>query len=111
MKRIVIPTGDGSSTVWMPELDETYHSRYGSVAESRHVFIQNGIESITRPCRRITVLEVGFGTGLNAWLTLQFANAQGLEVDYHAIEAFPVEEQLYSAIDYAPAFTSPGRPS
>ena len=67
-------TGDGSKTIFLPELNETYHSSNGAVQESRHIFIQNGLDLVEKK-GAIRILEVGFGTGLNAllsanWITL-----------------------------------------
>ncbi|NBU90708.1 MAG: hypothetical protein EBS12_04585, partial [Flavobacteriia bacterium] len=61
-------TGDGSKTIFLPELNETYHSSNGAVQESRHIFIQNGLDLVEKK-GTIRILEVGFGTGLNALLS------------------------------------------
>lgn len=97
-------TADGSYTLYLEELDETYHSRHGALQESLHVFIQNGLEFVIRSgLQNIFLLEVGFGTGLNAWLTFQAARAHGITVHYTCIEPFPLQEAIWSNLNYAPA--------
>ena len=72
MKREIKTTSDGSHTLYVPHLDEHYHSIHGAIQESRHVFIESGIKSLFKS--PIKVLEVGFGTGLNALLTALWSN-------------------------------------
>lgn len=96
----IILTSDGSHSLLNTTLDETYHSRHGAVQESQHVFIKNGLEFFAErnPVRPIKVFEVGFGTGLNALLTVN----TGLDVEYTSIEAFPLEESVYGQLNYQP---------
>jgi len=102
MKREIVLTDDGSYTIRIPELDETYHSTYGAVQEAMHVFIEHGLRwKEATKANEISVLEVGFGTGLNAWLTVLHAESQ---VNYVGIEAFPVEQELLDALNYARSF-------
>jgi tRNA U34 5-methylaminomethyl-2-thiouridine-forming methyltransferase MnmC len=92
----IITTSDGSHSLLNTELDETYHSRHGAVQESMHVFIRNGLE-----CWRgeeVNILEVGFGTGLNALLTALSKK----KVNYTSIEAYPLEESVFSQLNYEP---------
>ena len=99
MKREVILTADGSKTIYIPEMDENYHSTNGAFQEAMHVFIQNGIR--TRISNdEITVFEMGFGTGLNALLTLVEAVNTDRQINYIGIEAFPVELELIQEINY-----------
>lgn len=85
-------------------MDETYHSSHGAIQEAKHVFLMNGIETLKLPLSdKISVFEMGFGTGLNALLTCQFAKEVGFNVDYSSIEAFPVEIELISALNYIDA--------
>lgn len=100
MKRELRLTADGSPTLYVPELDETYHSMHGSVQEARHVFIENGLRFVASESKQVNILEVGFGTGLNALLTAQFAQENAINVNYVGLEAFPVEEQIWKAINY-----------
>lgn len=83
-------TADGSHTLYLPGLDEHYHSTHGAVSESRHVFIEQGFDHVSCCQRQINVLEVGFGTGLNAILTLERSAAESLEVEYLAVEPYPL---------------------
>ncbi len=95
-------TDDGSHTLYVAELDETYHSRHGARQESLHVFIQNGLEPVLLQSEGVVrVLEVGFGTGLNAWLTFCLANERKRQIQYKAIEAFPLPEAVWSRLNYA----------
>lgn len=101
MKREIRLTADGSPTLYVPELDETYHSVHGSVQEANHVFIQNGLEFLNGVSSKINILEVGFGTGLNALLSALFAKENQLALSYVGLEAFPVEEQIWTALTYS----------
>ena len=100
MKRELRLTSDGSPTLYVPELDETYHSMHGSVQEAQHVFIQNGLTYIRSDTKQVKILEVGFGTGLNALLTALYAKENALSVHYVGLEAYPVEEEIWKAINY-----------
>jgi tRNA U34 5-methylaminomethyl-2-thiouridine-forming methyltransferase MnmC len=99
MKREVILTADGSKTIYIPEMDENYHSMNGAFQEAMHVFIQNGIRTFNQT-EEITVFEMGFGTGLNALLTLVEAVNSNRKINYIGIEAFPVELELIKEINY-----------
>lgn len=99
-------THDGSRTLYVPELDEHYHSVKGALTESQHIFIQMGLEASTAPTPR--VLEIGFGTGLNAFLTLLAAERMQRPVHYTSIELHPLPEELVRQLDY-PALMAPER--
>jgi len=99
MKREVILTADGSKTIYIPEMDENYHSTNGALQEAMHVFIQNGIRTFNFK-GEITVFEMGFGTGLNALLTLVEAVNSNRTINYIGIEAYPVELELIKEINY-----------
>ena len=100
MKRELRLTADGSPTLYVPELDETYHSMHGSVQEARHVFIENGLRFVATKSKQVNILEVGFGTGLNALLTALYAKENAIRVNYVGLEAFPVEEAIWKEINY-----------
>ena len=100
MKRELRLTADGSLTLYVPELDETYHSMHGSVQEARHVFIENGLRFVATKSKQVNILEVGFGTGLNALLTAQYATENAIRVNYVGLEAYPVEEAIWKEINY-----------
>jgi tRNA U34 5-methylaminomethyl-2-thiouridine-forming methyltransferase MnmC len=90
-------TNDGSSTIWSEKYGETYHSGFGAVTESSHVFIEAGLKQvITNP---VNVFEMGFGSGLNALLTLMEARKLNRRVHYHAIELHPLELDFVDAFD------------
>lgn len=92
-------TEDGSPTLRSPQYGDTYHSARGAVGESRHVFIENGFNAVCR--NPVKILEAGFGTGLNAWLTLLEAAKQGRRVEYTAVELHPVPEDIAADLNYS----------
>nr|WP_288932139.1 tRNA (5-methylaminomethyl-2-thiouridine)(34)-methyltransferase MnmD [uncultured Allomuricauda sp.] len=98
MKRRIITTGDGSKTIQIEDWDEQYHSKHGAVQEAYHVFIEHGLRLFQN--KKINLLEIGFGTGLNAFITLLEAPKQQLSIDYVGIEAFPVSKEEVEALDY-----------
>lgn len=101
MKREIRLTADGSPTLYVPELDETYHSMHGSVQEAQHVFIEHGLKHVCTQMDKVRLLEIGFGTGLNALLSALFAKENQLALSYVGLEAFPVEEQIWTALSYS----------
>jgi len=105
MNREIIVTKDGSSSLLVKEMGETFHSRHGAVQESLHVYIQNGMAKIEKD--EISVLEFGFGTGLNALLSLQFAIAHGKKIHYETIEAFPLTYEEFSLLNYEEFIKTP----
>lgn len=98
MKRELRLTDDGSHTIYLPELDEPYHSTHGAIQESRHVFLAQGL--LTLNLRSLKILEIGFGSGLNALLTLAEAQEHGLSIDYHAVEKYPLTHEEYCDINF-----------
>ncbi len=100
MKREIFVTDDGSHSVLNDEMQTTYHSRYGAIRESRHVFIENGLQRLESTDARINIFEMGFGTGLNALLTLIEAEKNHQEIYYETIELFPLEKDLYERLNY-----------
>jgi tRNA U34 5-methylaminomethyl-2-thiouridine-forming methyltransferase MnmC len=97
--RQIRTTADGSKTIYIPELDENYHSTHGAIQEALHVFIQHGFHFIQKRSE-VKILEIGFGTGLNALLTILASEKYACAVDYVGIEAFPVESELLNEMDY-----------
>ena len=97
--RTLILTEDGSHTFYLPELQESYHSVHGAVQESNHVYINAALQEAMPLFPEIRLLEVGFGTGLNALLTL-LANTTEQKIYYHAIEAFPMTASEVQQINY-----------
>jgi tRNA U34 5-methylaminomethyl-2-thiouridine-forming methyltransferase MnmC len=99
MKRELRETADGSMTIYLPEMDEHYHSYHGALQEAKHVFIENGIQRFPKK-DTITVFELGLGTGLNALLTAIWAERNLQKVAYFGLEAFPVETEMNFAMKY-----------
>jgi tRNA U34 5-methylaminomethyl-2-thiouridine-forming methyltransferase MnmC len=93
MKRTLTKTADGSYTLYVPELDEHYHSMHGALQEANHVFIQHGLEPI-KDRTSIRVLEMGLGTALNAYLSYQWARKNNITLWYSGVEAYPVEGEI-----------------
>lgn len=98
MKRNLITTGDGSKTLFVPELNEHYHSTHGALAEAQHVFIKNGLFRSGR--NPITILEIGLGTGLNAILTCLEAEQHEIQTKYFSIEKYPVSLEEAQSMGY-----------
>jgi len=98
LKREIKLTEDGSHTIFIPELNEHYHSTHGAIQEAIHVYINAGLRfSDKNPIR---ILEIGFGTGLNAYLSLVEAETRKRLIEYHSIERYPVEEDQLKVLNY-----------
>ena len=98
MKREIIITDDGSTTIRIPEWDENYHSTHGAIQEAKHVFIKNGLDLFQNQ-DAISILEIGFGTGLNAFITfLETINKE--KVNYVGVEAYPISEEEIAQMNY-----------
>lgn len=91
-------TADGSHTLFIPEMDEHYHSVNGAIQESRHVFIEAGLQQTGGT--EIRMLEIGFGTGLNALLTLLEAPGLGKTIHYVSVERYPLEKEIVRTLNY-----------
>ena len=91
-------TADGSYTLYVPELDEHYHSVKGALTESQHIFIDMGLKHSSVPSPRI--LEIGLGTGLNCFLTLLNAEEEKRHIHYTGIERFPLDMDVIKKLDY-----------
>ncbi len=99
-KTILQITEDGSHTLFVPGLNEHYHSTHGALQESELVFIQNGLHYIPGCIKEINVLEVGFGTGLNALLTVLESKKQKRKINYIAIEPEPITDDILENLNY-----------
>lgn len=97
MKRKIVVTKDGSTSIYLPELDEHYHSSHGAIQEALHVFIENGLKSFN-PGSELVIFELGFGTGLNALLTL--IHGDQYSINYLGLEAYPVEMEDVRSLNY-----------
>ena len=104
MERIIEKTDDGSATLFVPELNEHYHSTKGARTESQHIFIDMGLKASSATTPRI--LEIGFGTGLNAWLTLEEAERSRRNILYTGLELYPLEWQTIEQLDISPMMSN-----
>ncbi|MBW1295603.1 tRNA (5-methylaminomethyl-2-thiouridine)(34)-methyltransferase MnmD [Aquimarina litoralis] len=102
MKREVITTSDGSTTIHFPELNEHYHSKHGAINEAKHVFIKNGFEYIltSKKLDELKILEIGFGTGLNAFITFLEGIRADQKIKYVGVEAYPVLANEIKLLNY-----------
>jgi tRNA U34 5-methylaminomethyl-2-thiouridine-forming methyltransferase MnmC len=98
----IIQTDDRSVTLFSEKFKEHYHSIHGAVNESRHVYINAGLKQIKQ--KRFNVFEMGFGTGLNAYLTALYAKENRLNISYSTVELYPVEAAIYNQIDQMSGF-------
>ena len=109
MKRKIITTADGSKTIQIEDWNEQYHSKHGAIQEAQHVFINEGLihycNLINKKCQAkavgISILEIGFGTGLNAFLTAIESKRLNLNINYIGVEAYPVADTEISQLNYA----------
>ena len=102
MKREFLTTGDGSVTIHLPDWNEQYHSKHGAIAEARHVFLKSGLHHFLaeNPCEDISILEIGFGTGLNALLTVSEIEKLKISCNYIGLEAYPISAEEILKLNY-----------
>ena len=98
-------TEDGSHSVRIPELNVSYHSKHGAIQESVHIFIENGLKYVNK--NELTVLEIGFGSGLNALLTLIQAERNDLQIIYDVVELYPLDSVFSDTFNYLSLLKSP----
>jgi tRNA U34 5-methylaminomethyl-2-thiouridine-forming methyltransferase MnmC len=98
LKRSIIQTRDGSTTIHIEGWDECYHSRFGAIQEAQHVFIKNGLSLFEN--KSISILEIGFGTGLNAFITFLESQKLNQTIDYVGVEAYPVSADEVVSMNY-----------
>ncbi|GAA4103633.1 tRNA (5-methylaminomethyl-2-thiouridine)(34)-methyltransferase MnmD [Mucilaginibacter panaciglaebae] len=98
----IVTTADGSKTIFNPAVGENYHSKHGALQESRHVFLNAGLRYFLDEsgAQSVSVLEIGFGTGLNFLLTADYCAEQKIKLDYVGIEAHPLTDDLISNTGY-----------
>jgi tRNA U34 5-methylaminomethyl-2-thiouridine-forming methyltransferase MnmC len=100
LKREIIQTQDGSTTIHLPEWNESYHSKHGAIQEAYHVFIKNGLSLFEG--QSVSILEIGFGTGLNAFITyLEAKRNANQTINYVGVEAYPVALEEALQMNYA----------
>ncbi|MBD1259228.1 tRNA (5-methylaminomethyl-2-thiouridine)(34)-methyltransferase MnmD [Maribacter polysiphoniae] len=102
MQREIITTADGSRTIQIKDWDEQYHSKHGAIQEAYHVFIKHGLDLFQGKKESVHILEIGFGTGLNALITLLETSKSGLYTAYYGIEAYPVSPEELAQLNYIP---------
>jgi tRNA U34 5-methylaminomethyl-2-thiouridine-forming methyltransferase MnmC len=101
MERMIQITADGSHTIAIPTMRVTYHSIYGAIQESIHVFIESGLKPLLYDHETIHIFEMGFGTGLNALLSLQYALQHDQKIYYYTVELVPLQLHEYTSLNYA----------
>lgn len=109
MKRKIIQTADGSSTIFIEDWDEHYHSKHGAIQEAYHVFIRMGLDHYLEAygaADEIAIMEIGFGTGLNAFITLLESINKNLRIRYEGIEGYPVKPEEVALLNYAKEIAS-----
>lgn len=99
-KKSIILTEDGSHSVFVPALNEHYHSVHGAMTESMHVFIDAGFHYVVPGRTTLNILEVGFGTGLNALLTFIYAAQADVSINYFAVEPYPLNNEMLGQLNY-----------
>ncbi len=97
----IIISEDGSHTLYVEALDEHYHSTHGAIQESNHVFIEAGLKQLDNSLNEIKIFEVGFGTGLNAFLSLLYAEENKKHIYYYSVELYPLSLEIAEKLNYA----------
>jgi tRNA U34 5-methylaminomethyl-2-thiouridine-forming methyltransferase MnmC len=98
---IITPTADGSNTLYNETIGEHYHSKHGALQESKHVFIDAGLKFASVDQSEISILEVGFGTGLNFILSFEYCEQNNINLNYTSIEAFPLTSEVIEQTGYS----------
>lgn len=98
MLREIIETKDGSHTIYIPDWNESYHSKNGAIQEAKHVFINAGLSLFKR--QPVSILEIGFGTGLNAFITYLESKNNNQQINYVGVEAYPIEINEIELLNY-----------
>ncbi|MGB5437992.1 MAG: tRNA (5-methylaminomethyl-2-thiouridine)(34)-methyltransferase MnmD [Maribacter sp.] len=101
MQREIITTDDGSKTIRIKDWDEQYHSKHGAIQEAYHVFIKHGLDLFKN--QDVHILEIGFGTGLNALITLLETSKSKFKIEYYGVEAFPITREELFQLNYISA--------
>lgn len=97
----IVKTADGSNTIYNAQVGENYHSKHGALQESRHVFVNSGLKYfLERAPSTVSILEVGFGTGLNFLLSAEFCAERSVGLNYTGIEAYPLSPEMISQTGY-----------
>ena len=104
MKREILHTLDGSTTIHLPDWNESYHSKHGAIQEAYHVFIKNGLSLFTG--KSISILEIGFGTALNTFITFLESQNTFQTIDYVGVEAYPISIEEVIQMNYVAALNA-----
>ena len=105
----LIVTQDGSHSLFTHQFSDTYHSTFGAIQESQHVFIEHGLAHFQGMTNQIHILELGFGTGLNVALTLKaYLEDQSYQINYEALEAYPIDTEIALRLNYGNQLSLPG---
>ncbi len=109
MNLSIVTTADGSKTIYNAEVGELYHSRNGALQESLHVFVNSGLQYFlaSKDAMEVSILEVGFGTGLNFLLSADVCIDKNIHLNYTGIEAYPLTPQMMSETGYQEYTTAP----
>lgn len=107
METKLVVTGDGSTSLFIPDLDEHYHSIHGAIQESMHVFIHAGLKPLLASKKEIQILEIGFGTGLNALLTAIESMKQNVAIQYTTIEKYPISPEFITQLNFCSLVDDP----
>ncbi|PQJ82681.1 tRNA (5-methylaminomethyl-2-thiouridine)(34)-methyltransferase MnmD [Polaribacter glomeratus] len=115
MKREIRITSDGSTTIHLPDWNENYHSKHGAIQEAYHVFIKSGLDKILETISlksestltHISILEIGFGTGLNAFITFLEGIKHDIKIEYVGVEAYPVIANEVQKLNYVSELKAP----
>lgn len=100
MENEIFLTQDGSHSLRSRRFGVSYHSKYGAIQESRHVFLEGGLYPTLLRKKSVRILELGFGTGLNAFLTLLDSRDKQFTAYYHSVEAHPIDPETVSELNY-----------
>lgn len=99
MERKIIITADGSSSIYLPKWEEHYHSKHGAIQEAYHVFIKSGLD-LFKNNSKLAILEIGFGTGLNCFISYLEAKKRKLQIEYEGVEAYPLSVEEIGQLNY-----------
>jgi len=102
MQRKIITTADGSKTIFLPDWNEQYHSKHGALQEAMHVFITHGLHVVNK--EKINILEIGFGTGLNAFITFLETQKLSKTIFYTGVDHFPIQIDEIEELDHLSMF-------
>ncbi|EAQ40760.1 tRNA (5-methylaminomethyl-2-thiouridine)(34)-methyltransferase MnmD [Polaribacter sp. MED152] len=101
MKREIFITSDGSTSIHLPDWDEQYHSKHGAIQEAKHVFIKTGLHKyLEKNTNQLAILEIGFGTGLNAFITYLETKSKNISISYVGAEAYPIAKDEVISLNY-----------